>query len=141
VAVADDPTPVANSQAMQTRKPLQPCYIWQNVWQQQMSTHIKRLKVLGRAPSDGCTVAHMISQHESAHNWEDIIKKDTNDKIRGIYALGQGQLAQADTGLMWHPVEHQLKLPLQNKLQWVESIAAAIHRRNLHEHGMMLAEQ
>jgi len=27
VAVADDPTPVANSQEMQTRKPLQPCYI------------------------------------------------------------------------------------------------------------------
>ena len=32
VADADDPTPVANSQEMQTRKPLQPCYIWQNVW-------------------------------------------------------------------------------------------------------------
>jgi len=29
-----------------------------------MSTHIKRLKELGRAPSDGCTVAHMISQCE-----------------------------------------------------------------------------
>ncbi len=29
-----------------------------------MSTHMKRLKVLGRAPSDGCTVAHMISQPE-----------------------------------------------------------------------------
>jgi len=29
VAIADDSTPVANSQAMQTRKPLQPCYIWQ----------------------------------------------------------------------------------------------------------------
>ena len=29
-----------------------------------MSTHIKRLEVLGRAPSDGCTVAHVISQHE-----------------------------------------------------------------------------
>jgi len=29
-----------------------------------MSTHIKRLEVLGRAPSDGCTVAHVISQCE-----------------------------------------------------------------------------
>jgi len=29
-----------------------------------MSSHISRLQVLGIAPSDGCTVAHMISKCE-----------------------------------------------------------------------------
>jgi len=29
-----------------------------------MSSHIAKLEVLGRTPSDGCTIAHIISQHE-----------------------------------------------------------------------------
>jgi len=64
VAVAHDPTSIDNSPPMQTRRPQQPCYIWRNVWHQQMSNHIERLQVLGRALLDGCTVAHMITQHE-----------------------------------------------------------------------------
>ncbi len=61
VDVADDPTVIDNSLPMQTRRPQQPCYVWHNVW---MSNHIERLQVLSRAPSDGCTVAHVITQHE-----------------------------------------------------------------------------
>jgi len=64
VDVADDPTVIDNSPPMQTRRPQQPCYAWHNVWHKQMSNHIERLQVLGRAPSDGCTVAHVITQHE-----------------------------------------------------------------------------
>jgi len=29
-----------------------------------MGTHISNLQVLGKAPSDGCTVVHILSQHE-----------------------------------------------------------------------------
>jgi len=70
-------------------------------------------------------------------SWE-----DTNNKIRQMYAIGLGQLARIDIGLMKHPLRHQLDLPLHTKRQWLESIAAAIHRKKLHKHGaMMTAEQ
>jgi len=79
--------------------------------------------------------------NESNLNREIILEKDINDKIWQIYSVGIGQLARADFGLMKHPLEHQLQLPLNTKQQWVESIAAALHRRKIHEHGSMLAEQ
>ena len=70
VAVTGDHTAVDTSHAMKNKKPQQPCYIQRNVWQQQMSQHIKRLEVLGRAPSEGCTVAHVILHCEV----EEIVK-------------------------------------------------------------------
>jgi len=79
--------------------------------------------------------------HESTLNQELILEKDANNQIRQIYAVGPCQLARADLGLMWHPVEHQLQLPLNMKQQWVASIDVALHQKNLHEHGTMLAEQ
>jgi len=50
--------------AMVTKKPQQPCYIRRNIWRKQMGDHISRLQVLGKAPSDGCSIAHVISQCE-----------------------------------------------------------------------------
>ncbi len=54
---------------------------------------------------------------------------------------GPGQLAQADIGLMRHPVELQLQLLQETKQQWLGSIAVALHQRTLHKHGTRLAEQ
>jgi len=79
--------------------------------------------------------------HESSLNREQILEKDTNDQIKQIYAVGIGQLARTDFALMKNPIEHQLQLPLQTKRQWVASIEAALQRKQLHEHGTMLAEQ
>jgi len=79
--------------------------------------------------------------HESTLNRGLILEKDINDKIRQIYSVGIGQLARGDFGLMKNPLEHQIQLPLHTKQQWVESIAAALHRKQIHEHGSMLAEQ
>jgi len=64
VHAADVSLAVVNSHAMQTKKPQQPCYSCRNYWHVQMCSHIAKLDILGRAPSDGCTVAHMISQCE-----------------------------------------------------------------------------
>jgi len=79
--------------------------------------------------------------HESSLNREQILEKDTNDQIKQIYAVGIGQLTRTDFALMKNPIEHQLQLPLQTKRQWVASIEAALQRKQLHEHGTMLAEQ
>ncbi len=79
--------------------------------------------------------------HKSNLNQELILEKDINDKIRQIYSVGIGQLARVDFGLMKHPLEHQLQLPFNTKQQWVASIEAALHRKKIHEHGSMLAEQ
>jgi len=79
--------------------------------------------------------------HDSGLNRELILKKDINDQIKQIYAVVMGQLACMDVGLMWNSVEHQLQLPLQTKQQWVASVDVALHRKHLHEHGTMLAEQ
>jgi len=54
---------------------------------------------------------------------------------------GPGQLARADLGLIKNSVDHQLQLPLNTKRQWLELIAAALHRKQLHEHGTMMGEQ
>jgi len=61
VSAVSDSMAVVNGHAMQMKKPLQPCYIWRGTWQKQMNFHISRLKVLGRAPSDRCTVTLVIS--------------------------------------------------------------------------------
>jgi len=79
--------------------------------------------------------------HNSASNRTAILEKDINDRIQHIYAIGPGQLARKDLGLMRQPVAHQLQLPLSVKQQWLESIKAALHRKQLHEHGTMLGEQ
>jgi len=79
--------------------------------------------------------------HESNLNRETILEKDINDKIRKIYSVGIGQLTRGDFGLMKHPLEHQLQLPINTKQQWVESIEAMLHRKKIHEHRSMLAEQ
>jgi len=42
---------------------------------------------------------------------------------------------------MRHSLEHQLQLPLLTKHQWLDSITAAVHRKQLHEHGTMIAKQ
>ncbi len=73
VHAADVSLAVVNSHAMQTKKPQQPCYSCRNYWHVQMCSHIAKLDILGRAPSDGCTVAHVISQHE----WDEIIAHGT----------------------------------------------------------------
>jgi len=65
VGAASNSTSVVNHHERQTKKPQQPCYIQRDIWRKQMKSHISRLKVLGRAISDGCTVTHIISQHES----------------------------------------------------------------------------
>jgi len=64
VGAASDSTAVVNHRERQTKKPQQPCYIWRNIWHKQMSSHISRLQVPVRAPSDGCTIAHVISKRE-----------------------------------------------------------------------------
>jgi len=79
--------------------------------------------------------------HNSDINCKLILEKDVNDQIRQIYQVSPGQLARVDLGLMQHPVDHQIQLPLHTKQQWLESIAAALHRKQLHEHGAMVDEQ
>jgi len=79
--------------------------------------------------------------HNSAHNCDLILKKDVNNRIKQIYKVGPGQLARKDLGLMQQPVTHQLQLPLPIKQQWLDSIMAALHRQQLHNHGAMLGEQ
>jgi len=78
--------------------------------------------------------------HNSTTNHDLILEKDLNDKIKQICMSGPGQLAQADIHLMKHSLEHELQLPLLTK-QWLNSIAAAVHHKQLHEHGNMIAEQ
>jgi len=68
------------------------------------------------------------------------LEKDLNDKIKQIYAIGPGQLAQVDISLMKHPLEHQLQLLLLTKHQWLDSIAAAVHWKQLHKHRNMIAK-
>jgi len=79
--------------------------------------------------------------HNSDNNLELILETAVNDQIRQIYAIGLGQLACTDFGLMKNSMDQQLQLPLQTKRLWVESIEAAIHRKQLHEHGAMVGEQ
>jgi len=79
--------------------------------------------------------------HESEQNREAILGRDTNNKIKQAYAIGMGQLARTDFGLMANTLEHHLGQPHHTQKLWLESIAAAIHRRKLHEHGVMTAEQ
>jgi len=79
--------------------------------------------------------------HESEQNREAILECNTNNKMKQMYAIGPGQLARTDFGLMAHTLEHHLGQPHHTKKLWLESIAAAIHRRKLHEHGAMMAEQ
>jgi len=79
--------------------------------------------------------------HNSDTNRELILETAVNNQIRQIYAIGLGQLTHTDFGLMTNSVDHQLQLPLQSKRLWVESIEAAIHRRQLHKHGTMVGEQ
>jgi len=79
--------------------------------------------------------------HNSTINRELILEKDVNKQIRTVYATRPGRLARADLGLMKNTVDHQLQLPLNTKQQWLESIAAAMHRKQLHEHGTMMGEQ
>jgi len=79
--------------------------------------------------------------HNSNINCKLILEKDVNDQIRQIYDVGPRQLARTDLGLMRHSVDHQIQLLLHTKQQWLESIAAALHRKQLHEHGAMVGEQ
>jgi len=79
--------------------------------------------------------------HKSNHNREAILEKDINNKIRQMYAIGPGQLAQLDIGLMWHLLKHHLGHSLHTKQQWLESIVVALHRKQLHEYGAMTTEQ
>jgi len=79
--------------------------------------------------------------HNSDTNRELILETTVNDQIRQIYAIGLGQLAHRDFGLMKNSVDQQLQLPLQAKRLWVESITVAIHRKQLHKHGAMVGEQ
>jgi len=57
--------------------------------------------------------------HNSALNCKQIVEKNINYQIRQVYKIGLGQLQRADFGLMWHPIEHQLNLPLNMKCQWL----------------------
>jgi len=43
--------------------------------------------------------------------------------------------------LLRNPIKHQLNLPLTTKQQWLESIAAAIQQKRLHEYGAMVSKQ
>ncbi len=54
--------------------------------------------------------------HQSNLNQELILEKDVNNQIKQIYAMGPGQLAWADLGLMRKPLEHQLQLLLTSAL-------------------------
>jgi len=62
IYAADKPTTDGCTDKFITKKPTQPCYIWQNVWCKQIGTHIANLQILGKAPSDGCTVVHVLLQ-------------------------------------------------------------------------------
>jgi len=79
--------------------------------------------------------------HNSDTNHGLILETTVNDQIRQIYAIGLGQLACRDFGLMKNSVDQQLQLPLQAKRLWAESIAVTIHRQQLQEHGAMVGEQ
>jgi len=79
--------------------------------------------------------------HESEQNREDILERDTNKKIKQTYAIGTGQLARADFGLMANTLKHHLGQPHHTQKLWLESIMAAIHRRKLHKHRAMTVEQ
>jgi len=47
-----------------SKKKQSPSDIRRNVWRKQVKEHIKRLEVLDKAPPEGCTVAHVLSQRE-----------------------------------------------------------------------------
>ncbi len=79
--------------------------------------------------------------HDSEQNREAILEHNTNKKIRQTYASGTGQLARTDFRLMANTLEYHLGQPHHTKKLWLASIEAAIHRRRLHEHGAMTAEQ
>jgi len=79
--------------------------------------------------------------HKSEQNREAILKHNTNDKIKQMYAIRTGQLVRTDFGLMANTLEHHLGQSHHTQKLWLESIKAAIHRRKLHEHGAMMAEQ
>jgi len=59
-----DHTQVAGIVSMKSKKPQQPSNIQRNVWQKQVKDHNERLKELNRAPPEGCTVAHVLTQCE-----------------------------------------------------------------------------
>jgi len=78
--------------------------------------------------------------HKSEQNREAILERDTNDKIKQMYAIGMGQLART-FGLMANTLENHLGQPHHTKTFWLESIEAAIHQRKLHKYRTMMAEQ
>ena len=59
-----DHTQVAGIVSMKSKKPQQPSNIRRNVWRKQVKDHNERLKELNRAPPEGCTVAHVLTQRE-----------------------------------------------------------------------------
>jgi len=62
--IAENPVDDGHDTVMATKKPQQPCYIRRNHCRKQMGGHISRLQLLGKAPSDGCSIAHVISHSE-----------------------------------------------------------------------------
>jgi len=84
IYAADEPTTDGCTNKFTTKKPTQPCYIRQNVWHKQMGTHIANLQVLGKAPSDGCTVVHVLSQcelDEMVEHGAQVIHLGTREKL------------------------------------------------------------
>ena len=64
VDTVTDTVPKDSMFSMKSKKPQQPSNIQRSVWHKQVRDHSKRLKELDRAPPEGCTVAHVLTQRE-----------------------------------------------------------------------------
>jgi len=64
VDMATNTVPGPSIVDMKSKKKQMPSDIRQNVWCRQVKEHIKRLKELDKAPPEGCTVAHVLTQCE-----------------------------------------------------------------------------
>jgi len=64
VDMATNTVPGPSIVDMKSKKKQMPSDIRRNVWRRQVKEHIKRLKELDKAPPEGCTVAHVLTQRE-----------------------------------------------------------------------------
>ncbi len=79
--------------------------------------------------------------HQSPMARQEILEKQVNNQIHGIYAGGTQALPRDAFGFVRKPLEQTLHLSLPAKQQWLESVHNAIQRKKKHEYGKYASEQ
>jgi len=51
---------------IKAKKPQQPCYVCRNMWRKQMDSYVTLLNDHSKAPTEECTVVHVLSKQELA---------------------------------------------------------------------------